>query len=382
MTKPILLAFWVLAFMPSSLWAAEKFPSVITGVADFTEGDLEKSRNEAIEAGLKQAVENALRTEVGQGALDDNAATVRSRFINSYRDFIKRSGTLATKEDGFRLRVTIGYEIDREKLKARLAAVKLSQTEVRPSVLLVWSVEDKEATRNELPAEGAVQTQYVAASWMEGATTPAAATALAEGLSQNGLTVTPLTPELQRWMAQTLAGNEVSKSFLRALAAEARLDAVVYLRVVHRRLPGPPASNLMVERVHNVAFIVDGDTGDFIGSPVATPQIRIAGGGQQVGQDWVNRVLNSLITEQGRETLLVFRGVTSMKQYDSIWATVRKLTELGDVVPRKLDAKQVEFTVTAEAAAALDAVRKAFPKAEASREANQITLTLPATDAK
>ena len=338
------LAVWLVP--AAAVHAADKFPSVITAEADFSEGDLEKARKEAREAGLRAAVLDALRAEVGQGAIDDNPLVVRAKFLNAYGEFIVSSGVLSETKAGLRLNLTLGYELDREKLKARIVALKLQPAERRAKVFVLWSDEDRNGKADDKLGDGSALAG-ARTSWSEGATAPADLREMSAALAANGFDVVEASAAVRAWVRRELNGAEVTKQFLRAVTRHAGAGATVYLRVVHRRVDGPPAARMRFLRVHHVAFVFDAAKDDLAGPPVAMPVVSVEAGtpgrDEPVPSEWINRVLAQLVSDNPPGARLLVKGIASAGRFDEVWANLRKIEALGSVVPRRLSATAVEF---------------------------------------
>lgn len=353
------ILFLAVILLPRWAAAADPYPLVITAEAELATGDIEQARKEAKAAALRAAVLEALRAEVGQGAIDDNALVVRSRFLNAYGDFIVASGVLGEIKSGLRLKVTVGYELNRDKLRARIAALRLQPAERRVKVLLLWAEEERAAKADDALGEGAAAA-YRAAAWSEGATAPADVQTVTAALTANGFDMAELDTPGRAWARAELSGREVTKQFLRAAAARTGADDVVFLRIVTRRLAGPPAAHLRFLRVHHVAFVYDAAKGDLAGPPVAVPVVAVdEAGDTPVPDEWINRLLGQLVTEASPGARLVVKGIGSAARFDAVWAALRKMEELGAVVPRQLGAATVTFEfangVTGGTRAALEA---------------------------
>lgn len=381
-TLRTLFAFFLLLTLaaPGLAAAAEKesFPSVVTGEADFTEGDLEKSRREAREDALRKAVRAALEAEVGRAALEDNPVVVRTRFLNVAADFMRRFGAMGETRAGFRLRVTYGYEFDLAKLRARIQAVKLQPAEGRPRVVYVWSEESRGA------GEGAPATQR-ATAWTEGVTEPTAVVAVRDVLAANGFDVRELSAPDRAWARGVLGGEDPTKAFLAEAAKKSEARAAVFLRIVHRPVMTPPAARFDVVRDHHVAFVYDVTTG-VLAAPIDEAVVRTEGEGSPaaagLSAEWTNRLLQLLIAEEQAGTRLSVRGVTSAGVFDATWSKLRKLEALGDVVPRRLATGETIFEFSGAGEGARAALEAAFPGATVAEEAGALVLTLPSKKSK
>lgn len=352
----------------------EKYPAVVTGEADFTEGDLEKSRREARDNALRKAVRGALEAEVGRAALDDNPVVVRTRFLNVAPEFMKRFGSLGETKAGFRLFVTFGYELDWEKLRGRIAAVKLQPAEGKPRVVLVWS----EEARGEGAAAPATRR---ATAWMEGVTEPAAVAAVRDTLAANGFDVRELSGPDRAWARGALGGEDPNKTFLADAAKKHEARAAVFLRIVRRPVAAPPAARYDVVRDHHVAFVYDAASGA-LAEPVDETIVRMEGEASPAtamqSAEWTNRLLQLLIADEQPGTRLIVRGLGSAGAFDALWAKLRKVEALGDVVPKRLASGETIFEFSGKRETAAEALEKALPNASVSEEGGAFVLSLPA----
>jgi hypothetical protein len=378
MVRSLLAAVLLSAVPLSPARAAEKFPAVVTAEAELG-SDLEAARKEAKEAGLRRAVLDALRAEVGQSTLDDNALVVKARFVNPYADFIEASGVLGESRAGGRLKVTVGYELDRDKLRTRIATLKLQPPEPRARVALLWGEEERAVKAEDALGEGGAEALYRAAAWSDGVSAPADVNAVAAALAANGFDVPELSAADRAWAREELGGREVTKQFLRDAAGRLNAAAAVFVRIVHRRIAGPPAAHLRFSRAHHVAFVYDAAKGDLAGPPVAVPVVGIEGaqGAAPVPDEWVNRLLAQLVSEKPPGARLVVKGLGSAGKFDAAWAALRKIEALGTVVPRHITAAAVVFefayAVDDEARAELE---KALPGTWGT-DGSALTVTLP-----
>lgn len=351
----------------------EQYPAVVTGEADFTEGDLEKSRREAREDALRKAVRGALEGEVGRAALENNPVVVRTRFLNVAADFMKRFGVMGETKAGFRLRVTYGYEFDLAKLRARIQAVKLQAVEGRPRLVYVWSEESRGEGETAPPT-------HRATAWTEGVTEPAAVAAVRDVLAANGFDVRDLSAPDRAWARGVLRGEDPTKAFLAEAAQKSEARAAVFLRIVHRPVVTPPAARFDVVRDHHVAFVYDVTTG-VLAAPIDEAVVRTEGEGSPaaagLSAEWTNRLLQLLIAEEKAGTRLVVRGVSSAGVFDATWTKLRKLEALGDVVPRRLATGDTIFEFTGAGEGAAAALEAAFPGATVAEESGALILTLP-----
>lgn len=372
-----LLCLLLALAMPGLASAAdpkEKFPAVVTGEADFTEGDLEKSRREARDNALRKAVRSALESEVGRAALDENPVVVRTRFLNAAADFMKRFGPLGETKAGFRLRVTFGYELDWEKLRARIAAVKLQPVEGKPRVVLIWA----EESRGEGAAAPATRRT---SAWMEGVTEPEVAAAVRDTLAANGFDVRELRAADRAWARGELGGDDPNKAFLADAAKQQEAGAVVFLRIVHRPVATPQAARYEVIRDHHVAFVYDAAAG-LLADPVDETIVRMEGEASPAAAmpsvEWTNRLLQLLIADEQAGARLLVRGLGSAGAFDALWAKLRKVEALGDVMPKRLASGETVFEFTGKRETAREALEKAFPAATVSEDGAAFVLTLPA----
>lgn len=368
---------WLLLMLLAPRFAAaetkETYPAYVTGEADFSEGDLEKSRREARDDAMRKAVRGALEAEVGRAALEENPVVVRTRFLNAAGEFMTRFGVVSETKAGFGLKVVFGYELDAPKLRARIAAVKLQAAEGKPRLVFVWSEEARGENESAPPVQRA-------SSWTESVTEPPAAVAVRDVLLANGFDVRELAGADRAWARGALASDDPTKAFLAEAAKRVDARSAVFLRIVHRRVPTPPAARYEVGRDHHVAFVYDVTTAT-LAEPVAESVVRMQGEGDpaasRLSAEWTNRLLQLLIAEEKAGTKLVVRGVTSAGAFDALWAKLRKLEALGDVVPRRLAAGETAFEFWGSREGAQQALEGAFPGVTVTEEAGAFVLTLP-----
>lgn len=377
--------FWLLVILalPSNpAMGAEKFSLSIEGEADFAEGDVQTSRHEALEDALQKAVLEALKEEAGLAVLEDDPIAVRVKFTNPYKDFIIRSGILKEAKVGLRYTVTVGYELDRAKLKARLAGAKFTVTEPKPRIALIWVEEEKGLGNDELSKTNDKTAGYVAANWMTPVTAPASVNVLQEQLGHNGFNVVPLPDDVKAWVSTTLGANTVHQQFLAELARKLDVRTVIFVRFVRRALPTPRAARFAITRINHVAFVFDAEKEVILGKPIASPQIEVTGEmpDTQTLNDWINRLLARMALAQDQDMVLTVSGVTSIAQFDQLWATLRKTNELREVTPRRISAEKVQFRLPGEHTlqAWTEIVQAALPEAAVTVEDGAIAAKITA----
>jgi hypothetical protein len=377
-------AAWLTLFLSLTLFsasavAAQPLPVQITGEADFSDGDEESSRRNAIENGLRKAVRAALEAELGRAVLEEEPAEIQARFINPYQDFIKRHTVVKERKAGNALFVELGVEIDLEKLRQRISTTQLARS-TKLRLLLLWSDEEPAG------ADDASSTpdihRYLRSSWGPQPEAPPAVRVLEEQLAANGYHVMSLASDKAAWAREALGNREVDKMFLRELAGKMEAPNTLYIRRVHRNLPTPPAAHLRVNRVNHVAFLVSVDEAQSPAmAPLAASVVDLGDTEtfQDLPQEWISRILSHLDTSLLTQTTVVtFRGIDSIQSFDAVWKALRAQPEMRDVAPRRIASTTVEFSLRGEMSREqwLAVLKRAMPEAAFDANANGIVGTV------
>ncbi len=357
---------------------AVDYPSVVTAEVDFTEGDREKSRAEGLEKALRTAVEKALREEIGAAALRDSEVLVRTRFLNQYKDFISRSGIVRDRDEGFRLYVTVGYELDEAALQNRIRATRLGQSDSRKTVVLIWSLETPDRA-----SSADHDSFYERAAWFDEVTAPSVVDDLRAMLIENGFQPRPYNATHRAWSREALKGREVNKAFLLELGRRTSADQVLYVRLVRRELAPPRAAHFSVSRINHVAFVVETQKGEAVGEPIAAPQIEYGprrSESKTTAMDlWLSQIVERLSGTENDGLQIVFRSVPNPAALDKLWSDMRRQADLSAVLPYEISSERVVFMTSArQTPAELEVLmRGVFPTAVITQSEVGVLIDLP-----
>ncbi len=364
---------------PASAMAASGYAMVVTGEAEIGDDDLEKAREATRAAAAREVILAAIETDVGRAVVEQNSQIIQNRLLVNFDDYLRRSRLVEEKRAGKALFGTWDIEVDLGRVRTGLQSAGVSRQAQVPRLALLWALE----RRREAGEAASTFAGYVGTSWSAAATEPAAITQLQQRLTDNGLNVVPPGPELNRWMAEQLAGREVDKAFLRNFVKEAGVDEVLFVRMVGRPLDVPPAARLQPRRVNHIAFLFDGTTGELRGAPLTATAVHVEGADSrltaEVPHEWIDRLVQALIAAgTNARTRLTVVGLSSVGQFDAFWQQLKSAPGLNEAVPTLLSAQQAEFDLpgTRSPAEWQALLAKALPEASVTTGGGEVRVEL------
>ncbi len=347
---PVLLsAAALLLSLAFPVGARAAYPSYVTGEADFSEGDLETSRQEARRDAVRKGILKAIEDELGRGTTEESLGEIRARILPAADDLVQRSAVLEERRAGTALCLSVGHEIDRDKVRARLKAAGLERPAGKERILLLWTDELRS-----LDGEATTLDEYLAATWLDRGPIAPVVKALDDRLAANGYDVVPLAPEDRLWLSETVGTRDLDKRTLREIAARTKVSRVLFVRRVHRPQTPPPAAHLKIEHVNHIAFLVAGPDAD--GEPELRPVTalvtEVVGGPESTAAlpvAWMDSVLEQLDrTARSADLTLTIKGIASTGELDRLWEALRKVPALREVAPRRIAAEAVVFRLRGE----------------------------------
>lgn len=364
---------------------ARGYAVYVTGEASITDGDVEKAREQAKAAAAREALIQTLEEELGVQVVERKKDQIQQLFLDPYQDFVTRSDLLSERRTGNSLFATFTVHPHITRIRTVITNSQLVQSTDRSRLTLIWAEESRGGPSG---PENSSFPGYHTAAWSQHVTEPTVLPRLLEELTINELNVIPPDDETLSWAAETLEAREVDKAFLRTLGNRMDVDHVVFLRLIRRSAPTPPAAQMTVDRVNHVAFIFDVKAGDLLGEAITASLADLSrpistDDHAQVPPEWLQQVVARLAqaTAQPR-TLVAVRGLTTVGEFDAMWRRLRQSPGLGDVAPSRMQANLVELellgTRPVEDWARL--MQRALPEARVDIQRGEISIQMPRTE--